>query len=58
MVSKAELPAASEVRERLAVHLDREVLEISAVTGQGLNELVGTIGRLLAAEREATAAGD
>ena len=40
-VTKADLPGADEVREKLAGELGREVLSISAVTGQGLNELVG-----------------
>ena len=35
-VSKAELTGAEEVRDRLATDLGREVLLISAVTGQGL----------------------
>lgn len=52
-ISKSELLSAREAHDRLAAHLGREVLQISAVTGQGLNELVNQIGRLLAAEREA-----
>lgn len=42
-VSKAELPAAGEIHRRLADELDRQVLQISAVTGQGLNHLIGAI---------------
>jgi len=46
-VTKADLPGADAVRGRLADALGRGVLLISAVTGQGLNELVGTIARTL-----------
>jgi GTP-binding protein len=53
-VTKAELPGAAEVRDRLAAFLrehgdQREVLLISAVTGEGLNRLTGEIVRLLSA---------
>ena len=57
VVTKAELPGADEVRDRLASHLGRKVLLISAVTGLGLNELVSEIGRLLSEQRDAAAAG-
>jgi len=46
-VTKAELPGASEVREVLAERTGKEVLLISAVTGQGLNQLVQTIAAAL-----------
>jgi len=46
-VSKADLPGAAEVRAALAAALGREVLLISAVTGQGLNTLVGAIAAVL-----------
>jgi GTP-binding protein len=46
-VSKADLPGAEEVQRKLADALGREVLLISAVTGQGLNTLVGTIAQTL-----------
>jgi GTPase len=52
VVSKAELPGAEELRVRLAESSGREVLLISAVTGQGLNELVRQIDHLLAEQRE------
>jgi GTP-binding protein len=39
VVSKAELPAADEVQRLLQDHVRREVLQISAVTGQGLDVL-------------------
>ncbi len=42
-VTKAELPAADEVRRRLADELGRDVLAISAVTGQGLDRLLRSI---------------
>jgi GTP-binding protein len=47
VVSKADLPGSSEVRDRLAETSGREVLLISAVTGQGLNALVGRIAQML-----------
>ena len=43
VVSKAELPAASAVRERLAGDLAREVLAVSAVTGAGIDKLLFAI---------------
>jgi GTP-binding protein len=51
VVSKAELPGATELREKLKEACGGEVMLISAVTGQGLNELVRAINRLLTAER-------
>ncbi|MDH3719578.1 MAG: GTPase ObgE, partial [Planctomycetota bacterium] len=39
VVSKAELPEADNTQRRLAEELGRSVLAISAVTGQGLDEL-------------------
>lgn len=42
-VSKAELTRAVEVRERLAQETGRDVLAISAVTGQGLSQLIGAV---------------
>jgi GTPase len=44
-VSKAELPGTESVRERLETELRREVLAISAVTGQGLSRLVGAVAK-------------
>ncbi len=46
-VTKAELPDAGEVRDQLAALIDRPVLLISAVTGQGLNELIRAISHEL-----------
>jgi GTPase len=46
-VTKAELPGAAEIRDQLAAELGREVLLISAVTGQNLNRLTGAIIRQL-----------
>ena len=51
-VTKADTPTAEEVREKLRETTDGEVYLISAVTGQGLNELVTTITRELAPEPE------
>lgn len=47
VVTKADLPGSRDVQERLAKEVGREVLLISAVTGQGLNELVGRIALTL-----------
>ena len=47
VVSKADLPVAEEVRRQLADLLGREVVLISAVTGQGLNQLVAAITQTL-----------
>lgn len=47
VVTKAELPGAAEVREHLAAELGRDVILISAVTGQGLNHLTGRVAKLL-----------
>ncbi len=46
-VSKADLPGGSSIRQRLAEELNRPVLLISAVTGQGLNELIAAVVRRL-----------
>lgn len=51
-VSKAELPGAAEIRDQLAAEIDKPVLLFSAVTGQGLNELVRSAYNLLTEERE------
>jgi GTP-binding protein len=42
-VSKAELTGSEAVRDRMAQELGRDVLLISAVTGQGLSRLVGAV---------------
>jgi GTP-binding protein len=52
-VSKAELPGSAEVRDALAAVLSREVLLISAVTGQGLDRLVHAMVRELDTRAEA-----
>ncbi len=52
VVSKAELPGSAEVRETLARQLGREVLAISAVTGQGLDRLLHALTRELDARTE------
>jgi GTP-binding protein len=46
-VTKAELPGAAEMRDALATETGREVLLISAVTGEGLNQLVRKIDAAL-----------
>jgi GTP-binding protein len=52
-VSKCELTGAEEVRQRLERELGRPVLGISAVTGQGLAELVSQIAASLRASAKA-----
>ena len=47
VISKCELTGSEEVRARLEQELGREVLAISAVTGQGLAKLVSEVARLL-----------
>ena len=51
-VTKADLPSAHDVRELLADELGREVLLISAVTGEGLNQLVAAVARELKGDDE------
>jgi GTPase len=53
-VSKAELPGAAEVRDQLAAEIGRPVLLFSAVTGQGLNDLVRRAYTILNEERQPT----
>lgn len=53
-VSKAELSGSAEVRDLIAAESGHEVLLISAVTGQGLNQLVQRAAALLAAQRHET----
>jgi GTP-binding protein len=52
VVTKADLPAAQHVRDQLAARLGRKVLALSAVTGQGLNELLQETVRLLDQQAE------
>ncbi|MBN1394733.1 MAG: GTPase ObgE [Pirellulales bacterium] len=52
-VTKADLPDAEHVRQRLAEQTGGEVLLISAVTGQGLNDLVGRIVAALEGDKPA-----
>jgi len=54
-VSKAELTGSEAVRDRLAADIGREVLLISAVTGQGLSVLVGRVAQMLADIKRAEA---
>jgi GTP-binding protein len=46
-VTKSDLPEADVVRDLLAEQLGLEMLLVSAVTGQGLNELVSAIAQTL-----------
>ncbi|MFW6169387.1 MAG: GTPase ObgE [Planctomycetota bacterium] len=54
-VTKAELPAADEVQRRLQAVVPHAVLLISAVTGQGLNQLIEAM--VVQLDRVAEAAG-
>jgi len=47
VVTKADLPGAENVRDELSEAIGRPVLLVSAVTGQGLNQLVQAIVELL-----------
>ncbi|MFN3192772.1 MAG: GTPase ObgE [Aureliella sp.] len=47
VVSKAEIPGAEEVRQKLADQIGKEVLLISAVTGVGLNSLIHRVADVL-----------
>jgi GTP-binding protein len=49
VVTKSELPGAQDIRDQLASQLNREVLLVSAVTGQNLNQLTNNITRQLGA---------
>jgi GTP-binding protein len=53
-VSKAELPGADLVRDRLSEATGGKVLLFSSVTGLGLNDLVHGADNLLSKERQAT----
>ena len=50
VVSKAELPGAADVHERLQRTVDHEVLLVSAVTGKGLPDLTRRIVSLLSGQ--------
>jgi len=52
VVSKADLPEGEELVEKLGKETGDDVILISAVTGQGLNTLVGAIARQLDAKDE------
>lgn len=45
VVTKAELPGAEQVQQELATSTGQDVLLVSAVTGQGLNQLVARIAQ-------------
>lgn len=53
-VTKCELPEADEVAQQLAAETGRDVLQISAVTGQGLSDLTHGIVRRLDEPADAT----
>jgi GTPase len=47
VVTKCELPDAHDVQQKLAAAIGREVLAVSAVTGEGLDKLLWQIAKLL-----------
>jgi len=47
VMTKAELPGAEEIREELQRETGRDVILVSAVTGQGLNVLINRVADLL-----------
>ena len=55
-VSKSELTGADEVRQRMEKELGVTVLGISAVTGQGLADLVGAVASCLSEVADRAAA--
>ena len=55
-VTKAELPGAADVAEKLCREAGERVLSISAVTGKGLPELIAILGRELQELRAAETA--
>lgn len=55
VVTKSELPGSDEVRRQLSQHIERPALGLSAVTGQGLNEFLREVGRLLDERRQCAA---
>jgi len=46
-LTKCELPGASEVQSRLAAVIGRDVIAVSAVTGQGLDQLLRAVAAAL-----------
>src|SRR5262249_17496612 len=57
VLSKCELPAAEEMRRQLSTATGKDVLPISAATGQGLDQLIWQITRLLDEKKLAETAG-
>lgn len=53
VISKCELPTAETVRQQLSAEIGRDVLGISAVTGQGLDKLCYAIAAALDARQPA-----
>jgi len=47
VVTKSELPGASDIAQLLSTEIDREVFLISAVTGEGLPKLMNQISQVL-----------
>ena len=52
VLTKCELPGSDEVHRRLSESLGRDVLAISAVTGQGLDKLLWEIARRLEEKKQ------
>ena len=57
VMSKSELPGSGEQRERLAREIGRDVIGLSAVTGEGLDRLLAAVGAALEARDASGKAG-
>ena len=55
-LSKCELPGAAEVRESLETAIGRVVIAFSAVTGEGMNQLLAAVVREMDRPRESLSA--
>jgi GTP-binding protein len=52
VMTKAELPGAEEIRDELQRETGRDIILVSAVTGQNLNTLINRIAELLSQRNE------
>ncbi|MBS0209505.1 MAG: GTPase ObgE [Planctomycetes bacterium] len=57
-LSKCELPAASDVAARLSELVGYDVLQVSAVTGRGLDRLLFAVTRMLEQQKQKAAASE
>lgn len=56
VMSKSELPGSAEARTRLSEAIHRDVIGLSAVTGEGLDRLLSAVGERLRLRDDAIAA--